>query len=90
MKDLTQGSELKTIFYFSLPILVGNLFQQLYNVADSVIVGNFWERKPCGGGIQLSDQFPADCAVHGDFSGRKRPDLPLLWSQRYAAGEKGG
>ena len=41
MKDLTQGSELKTIFYFSLPILVGNLFQQLYNVADSVIVGNF-------------------------------------------------
>lgn len=41
MKDLTQGSELKTILYFSLPILVGNLFQQLYNVADSVIVGNF-------------------------------------------------
>lgn len=41
MKDLTQGNELKTIFFFSLPILVGNLFQQLYNVADSVIVGNF-------------------------------------------------
>lgn len=41
MKDLTQGSEPKTIFYFSLPILAGNLFQQLYNVADSVIVGNF-------------------------------------------------
>lgn len=41
MKDLTQGSEMKTILYFSLPILVGNLFQQLYNVADSVIVGNF-------------------------------------------------
>ncbi|MDU4974100.1 MAG: MATE family efflux transporter [Hungatella hathewayi] len=41
MKDLTQESERKTILYFSLPILVGNLFQQLYNVADSVIVGNF-------------------------------------------------
>lgn len=41
MRDLTQENELKTIFYFSLPILVGNLFQQLYNVADSVIVGNF-------------------------------------------------
>ena len=41
MKDLTQGDELKTIFYFSLPIFIGNLFQQLYNVADSVIVGNF-------------------------------------------------
>lgn len=41
MKDLTQGKEWKTIFFFSLPILVGNLFQQLYNIADSVIVGNF-------------------------------------------------
>lgn len=41
MKDLTQGDELKTIFYFSLPIFIGNLFQQIYNVADSVIVGNF-------------------------------------------------
>ena len=38
MKDLTQGSELKTIFYFSLPILVGNLFQQLYNVADLSLI----------------------------------------------------
>ena len=45
MKDLTQGDELKTIFYFSLPIFIGNLFQQLYNVADSVIVGNFLGKK---------------------------------------------
>lgn len=29
MKDLTQGSEIKTILLFSLPILIGNLFQQL-------------------------------------------------------------
>ena len=41
MKDLTREHELKTIFLFSLPILVGNLFQQLYNLADTVIVGNF-------------------------------------------------
>ncbi len=41
MKDLTQGNVFKTIFYFSLPILAGNIFQQLYNVTDSIIVGNF-------------------------------------------------
>lgn len=29
MKDLTQGSEIKTILLFFLPILIGNLFQQL-------------------------------------------------------------
>lgn len=39
MKDLTVGNEFKTLFVFSLPILIGNLFQQFYNVADSVIVG---------------------------------------------------
>ena len=41
MKDLTKENELKTIFFFSLPIFVGNLFQQLYNIADTIIVGNF-------------------------------------------------
>lgn len=39
MKDLTTGNEFKTIFLFSLPILIGNLFQQFYNMADSIIVG---------------------------------------------------
>ena len=41
MKDLTQGDELKTIIYFSLPILMGNIFQQIYNISDAIIVGNF-------------------------------------------------
>lgn len=40
-KDLTQGSPLKGLFLFSLPMLVGNIFQQFYNIVDSVIVGNF-------------------------------------------------
>ena len=84
MKDLTQGNELKTIFYFSLPILVGNLFQQLYNVADSVIVGN-----SCSGGIQLSDKFPAACLIIWNFIGRKCSHIPLFWRTEYAAGKKG-
>lgn len=41
MKDLTIGNEGKTIFKFATPLLIGNLFQQLYNIVDSVIVGNF-------------------------------------------------
>lgn len=39
MKDLTVGNEYKALVFFSLPILVGNLFQQFYNVADSIVVG---------------------------------------------------
>ena len=37
--DLTKGSPFKQIFLFSIPFLIGNLFQQFYNVADMVIVG---------------------------------------------------
>lgn len=38
-KDLTVGSPLKLIILFTLPLLIGNVFQQLYNTADTMIVG---------------------------------------------------
>ena len=38
---LTEGSIWKKIIAFAIPIFLGNLFQQLYNTADSLIVGNF-------------------------------------------------
>ena len=41
MRDLTSGKEGKRILRFALPMLLGNVFHQLYNVVDSVIVGNF-------------------------------------------------
>lgn len=38
---MTEGSIGKQIFFFSVPLILGNLLQQLYNTADSIIVGNF-------------------------------------------------
>lgn len=40
-KDMTTGSPLKNIIRFCLPLMVGNLFQQFYNMADTIIVGQF-------------------------------------------------
>ena len=40
-KDLTRGTPWKLIVQFALPIMLGNLLQQLYNTADTIIVGNF-------------------------------------------------
>ena len=37
--DMTKGSPLRHILLFSVPLLIGNVFQQLYNIADLVIVG---------------------------------------------------
>ncbi|MDY5908650.1 MAG: MATE family efflux transporter [Bullifex sp.] len=39
--DLTRGSIKKGLISFAFPLFLGNLFQQLYNTADSLIVGNF-------------------------------------------------
>lgn len=41
MKDLTVGKEGKLILSFALPMLYGNIFQQLYNIIDSIIIGRY-------------------------------------------------
>ena len=40
-KDMTEGKEWKKILLFTLPIMAGNLLQQLYNTVDGIIVGQF-------------------------------------------------
>ena len=39
--QLTQGSITKSLILFSIPMIIGNLLQQFYNVADTFIVGQF-------------------------------------------------
>ncbi|MGL5438861.1 MAG: MATE family efflux transporter [Filifactoraceae bacterium] len=41
MKDMTQGDPFKVILNFIIPMLLGNVFQQLYNVVDSIIIGRY-------------------------------------------------
>ena len=38
---MTEGSIVKSLLLFALPLIFGNLLQQMYNTADSIIVGNF-------------------------------------------------
>ena len=40
-KDMTVGSTFKTIIYFSVPMLIGGIFQQFYGVTDTIIIGKF-------------------------------------------------
>lgn len=39
INDLTKGAPLKLMLLFSIPLLIGNIFQQFYNIADIIIVG---------------------------------------------------
>ena len=38
-KNLTEGSILKTMLIFAVPMILGNLLQQVYNIADTMVVG---------------------------------------------------
>ncbi|MBO5959351.1 MAG: MATE family efflux transporter, partial [Lentisphaeria bacterium] len=71
MKDLTTGSPLKQILLFALPIMLGNICHQLYNVIDIWVVGHYCGKEALaavGGGtvplISLVTWF-----VFGIFSG---------------------
>lgn len=39
--DMTTGSPVRLILTFSIPLVIGNIFQQFYNMVDSIVVGNF-------------------------------------------------
>ena len=39
LQNMTEGAPLKLIIPFMVPLLIGNVFQQLYNIADIIIVG---------------------------------------------------
>jgi len=81
--DLTQGSPIKTIFLFAIPIMLGNVFQQFYNMVDSIVVGKFVGPEALGavGGtfsavfvfISVAGGVSVGCSVvTGQFLGAKR------------------
>ena len=49
MKDLTVGKEGKLIFQFAMPMVVGNILQQLFSIADTIIVGKFIGKEALAG-----------------------------------------
>lgn len=40
---MTEGVIWKEILFFAIPLILGNLFQQLYNTVDSIIAATMWE-----------------------------------------------
>lgn len=41
VRDMTEGSIVKQVILFALPLMLGNVFQMLYNTVDSIVVGHF-------------------------------------------------
>lgn len=43
-RDLTKGPAVRSMLLFAIPMILGNLLQQCYNIADTLIVGQFLGR----------------------------------------------
>ena len=82
-KSLTEGNSLKQILYFAFPLLLGNLFQQLYNLADSVIVGKTLGIDALASvGASSSLNFSDPWLLHGAVRRVCHPGRADLWRKR--------
>ena len=67
---MTRGPILQLLIAFALPLMLGNVFQMLYNTVDSVIVGNFVSKQALGIHRGRRPDGEADAASHAYAGGR--------------------
>lgn len=83
---LLEGKPLSAIVTFTIPLLIGNIFQQLYNMADTVIVGRFVGQNALAAvGSTGTIMFLIQGLANGLSSG-----FTVMTSQRFGAGDKKG
>ncbi len=85
-RNLTEGSPLKLIIAFAIPMILGNLFQQLYNFVDTMIVGHFLGVEALAGvGATGSINFLIIGCCMGMCSGFAIPVAQRFGAQDYVA-----
>lgn len=88
-RDLTEGSPLKKILIFAFPLYFGMLFQQFYNMVDTVIVGRFLGVKALAGvGSTASLNFMVLGFCNGLCSGFSIPISQSFGAKNYSAMRK--
>lgn len=87
--DMTKGRPLPVLLRFTIPLLLGNLFQQFYNMADTIIVGRYVGAGALGGRGLHRDHHVSDHRLcPGTHLRLYDPDGPAVWSRGYRAGVK--
>lgn len=83
MTDMTVGNPYRLLFMFSLPLLIGNVFQQLYNMVDSIVVGQWIGSKALAA---VGTGFPVIFMMASLFMGVGM-GATIMLSQYYGAGD---
>ena len=85
-KDMTAGSPAKIIWNFTLPIVIGNIFQQFYTMVDTVIVGKFVGTKA----LAAVGATGTICFLILGFLMGLTAGFTVITSQRFGAGDMEG
>ena len=85
-KDMTKGEPFKLILWFSVPLLLGNIFQQLYSMVDTIIVGKIIGTQALAA---VGTTGPLNFLVLGFASGITS-GFAVLVAQRFGAGDEKG
>lgn len=82
-RDMTQGKPAGIIVSFAIPLMLGNVFQQMYTVMDSVIVGRGVGGRSPGsfGNVRLA-QFYCHGRYYRNSPGVFRINCSVFWSKR--------
>ena len=85
-RDMTKGSPLKHIVMFSIPILIGGIFSQIYNFVDTLIVGRTISSDAMAG-VSCAGSF---MFVVSQFSGGLVSGFMIILSQSFGSGDRNG
>ncbi len=85
-KDMTKGEPFKLILWFSVPLLLGNIFQQFYSMVDTIIVGKILGTQALAA---VGTTGPLNFLVLGFASGITS-GFAVLVAQRFGAGDERG
>lgn len=80
-RDLTRGPVTKSMLLFAIPMILGDLLQQCYNIADTLIVGQFLGRDALGSGrLSLYADDLSDLHHPRPVHGERRTVFHALWA----------
>lgn len=85
-KDMTTGNPMKLILFFSIPLLIGNIFQQFYSMVDTIIVGRCINTDALAA---VGSTGPMNFLIIGSISGLTS-GFAVLVAQRFGAKDEDG
>ena len=79
VRDMTKGSPAKLILLFAVPLMLGNIFQQLYTMVDTIVVGQVAGVQALAALVRWNGSCDGTRRFYRSYAGVFYSDLAALW-----------